>query len=184
MRLAAPLSIAGFLLSGSALCAALHGSSQDYTFDGSVAKLTKIGKALQLYRQESGIKPVGEWESPADAGLPPLMTILTRPGHPWSVSPETFKLPSAAPPHPQRKSDFAQIFLPPGVELDADSPYRDFGRTMRSRGEKLPTMGDFYLGNLPKYKDLYPRQFVLVLRLDGTVEVVEHSGKYGELLNK
>lgn len=140
------------------------------------SRLAQIGRALQVYRQEVGIKPVEEWETPADAGLPPSLLYLSIPGHAWSLPDglATFKLQSLKHPLPKSASDFAHLYLVPGIELKPGDPYETFGALMKKRGEKLPIMADYNFGADEEHQKLLPRRFAIVLRLNGKVEEVEH----------
>lgn len=151
-------------------------TTKGYDPDESKARLAQIGRALQLYRQESGIKPVTEWEVPADAGLPPSLITLAMPGHKWSLAEglETFKLTSLTRHVPNSISDFANLYLMPEIELKPGDPYETFGSLMRSRGEKLPIMADYNFGQDEAHRTLLPRRFAIVLRINGKVEIVEH----------
>lgn len=169
--------VAASLVFGSVMVGAVAQEIRGYDPNEAKSRLAQIGRALQIYRQEAGIKPVEEWTSPADAGLPPSLLYLATRGHDWSL-PEglaTFKLKSLKRHVPNSASDFAHLYLVPGIELKPGDPYEEFPALMKQRGEQLPIMADHNFGSDDEHRKLLPRRFSIVLRINGKVEVVEHT---------
>lgn len=50
------------------------------------AKLERIGRALVAYRQDYPAKPVSQWQTYTDAGLPRGIRRLTTPGKAWTIN--------------------------------------------------------------------------------------------------
>ncbi len=146
---------------------AFRNQNQGYDYESSISKLRRIGQALQLYREEWGVKPVGERENLSDAGLPPYgLYALMQPGKPWSLPKDAFLLDQ---PH----AGFELLHLPVHFmvmfpSFNGDAP----PSLLRERGEQLPIVADISMNSsedlLRQPEDLE----ALVLRLDGSVELV------------
>ena len=140
-----------------------------YDYETSIAKLKKIGQALQIYRAEYGFKPVAERKTYSDAGLPYALDVLAEPGHAWSL-PEgrsTFTLPGAL--YGDSWLNFGHLYWTPA----GNSFLFDLAPNLARRGESLPILADFNPGMRLEGRADAPRmQPAVVLRLDGSVEVV------------
>lgn len=147
----------------------------------SRAKLERIGQALVLYRQDFPAKPVSEWSSYRDAGMPFSLLKLTQPGRVWTIAAEDLK-------------------LEPGLgSVLGTAPYTDFAVLYRfdsGGGEaywrrngtrQIVVMDTLHPGTGPENGLPHGWKRCLVLRWDGTVEEVEFrvSGRGGiaELLD-
>jgi len=144
-----------------------------YDYETSIAKLKKIGQALQIYRAEYGFKPVAERKTYSDAGLPYALHVLARPGHPWSLPDgmRTFHLPDARYGR-DWEINFSHLYWRP----EDYSALWDISANYSRRGENMPVLADFNPGcvtvTLP---DEQPEGVAIVLRLDGSVEVVRYD---------
>jgi hypothetical protein len=146
---------------------AFRNQNQGYDYQASIAKLRRIGQALQLYREEWGVKPVDERETISDTGLPPFgLYALTQPGNPWSLPEEAFLLDQ---PH----VGFEMLHLPVHFMVMFPSFNGDAPRSLlRERGEQLPIVADISM-NSSQDMLRHPEDLeALVLRLDGSVELV------------
>lgn len=145
-----------------------------YSADESRAKLQAIGQALKLYRADYCTKEPDEWVTPADAGLPPFMTILAQPGHSWSLPNGVSTFHLTAPLIPGMGAmDFVHTYPFEAIKSKANELYPGYASLLHSRGEKIPVLLD------PHYDLTIPRNsspaHALVLRLDGTVDEVVHD---------
>ncbi|MGE0000753.1 MAG: hypothetical protein AB7T05_01595 [Fimbriimonadaceae bacterium] len=128
------------------------------------AKLERIGRALVLYRQDYPAKPVGEWRSFYDAGLPPVMPIqLSVPGHEWTVQKADFFYEPHVP-GADFASDFAMVYLNP-THMSADD-------WLASGPRQIILFDPLHPGTDPG-RNVGKTRRTLVLRWDGTVEEVE-----------
>jgi hypothetical protein len=168
---AAIVASLGLLLTSG--LSAFGGAKPDYDPVESRAKLEAIGRALQIYRQEYGVKPVGERRTMADAGMPRDVFVLAQPGHAWSLpdGEATFKLSGVRIPHLGR-SDYFMPYLSGWMRGERGDGYRAL---LSGRGESLIVMYDSHIsvdsGLTP------PARRVLVLRLGGTVEEIVYTDR-------
>lgn len=147
-----------------------------YSESESRQKLEAIGRALQIYRQDYGLKPVAERKTLADAGLPPYLTVLAQPGHSWSLPDgmETFSIS-----HPRYSCD-----------LDRHCPHFivtawgfDVSKLLPVRGEDLVIGGDANFLDPANYYQ--PTWQHMALRLNGTVDIVTFKfADYLDFLSK
>jgi len=140
-----------------------------YDYETSIAKLKKIGQALQIYRAEYGFKPVAERKTYSDAGLPPSFDALAEPGHAWSLPEgmEDLRLPGQRLP-----AEFAISFWSLYWQYETDYPGPSQNDLYRSRGEQLIVLGDCNpVVGTPRGS----RSEIVVLRLDGTVDVLTYD---------
>jgi hypothetical protein len=155
---------------------AFRNQKQGYDYEASIAKLRRIGQALQLYREEWGVKPVAERRTYSDAGLPPFMlNLLTSPYRPE----EGFEIFRVAQPNSFSRSvgtHLYQVYIPPQMPDTAPTPADVFVR----RGESLPVLVDLNMNA----KQEPGRLKAIVLRLDGTVEVVSFVWADAQQLNE
>ncbi|MEW5882712.1 MAG: hypothetical protein AB1725_00620 [Armatimonadota bacterium] len=155
---------------------AFRNQNQGYDYEASIAKLRRIGQALQLYRQEWGVKPVEERRTYSDAGLPPFMlNLLTSPYRPD----EGFEIFRVAQPNGFSRSvgtHLYQVYVPPQIPGTVHIPADVFAR----RGESLPVLVDLNMN--PKQDP--GRLEAIVLRLDGTVEVISFGWTDAQQLNE
>lgn len=133
-------------------------------------KLARIGRALQLYRQEYGSLPVNERVDYIDAGLPFSLSVLgTDPSKNWYVDPTNFQVPNPSVPGLYtfrelyyRREAYGTRLLPP------------MGDVYKRRGEQFPVL---------EATDWIPEEVwqqnadvtLPVLRLDGTVEMIKRN---------
>lgn len=140
-------------------------------------KLEQIGQALLLYREDYPAKPVSQWKTIADAGLPPSPLTLLRPGQPWSINQQDLHY------EPAQTND-------PGLATSFGIPYvfTNFAREgyFQRNGKRQILFYDPYH---PGFKVDGKQRRTVVLRWDGTVEEVEFSvdggpSTIGDLLEK
>lgn len=164
-RAAIVVSLGLLLTSG---LSAFGGTRPDYDPTESRAKLEAIGRALQIYRQEHGVKPVEERLTMADAGMPQDIFVLAQPGHVWSLpdGEATFKLSGVKIPHLGR-SDFMMSYLNGWARGQRGEDYRAL---LPTRGEQLLVMYDSHRSVDSGLNP--PDRRVIVLRLDGSVEEI------------
>lgn len=133
-------------------------------------KLARIGRALQIYRQEFGVLPASQRADYIDAGLPFSLSVLgSDPSKAWYVDPANFSVPNPAVPGPYsfrelyyRKEAYGTRLLPP------------MGEIYKERGESLPVL---------EVTDWVPNEVWLqdtdvtlpVLRLDGSVVMITRN---------
>ncbi len=154
---------------------AFRNQSQGYDYEASISKLRRIGQALQLYREEWGVKPVAERRTYSDAGLPPSFTVLSSSAYsdkPWHLDKSVFRVASPQKPWDKSAMHFSPLYLP---EMAQRVGYADrYAQALQSRGEMLPVLADLNGNSVAEYaanRDLR----AVVLRLNGSVEVVEYS---------
>jgi hypothetical protein len=140
-------------------------NTQEYDPTESIAKLTEIGRALQIYRQEYGVKPVSVRRSFSDAGLPPNIFVLAHAGHKWSLATgyQSFKLSNAV----YLRSLDSSFLLTYRKYEEPDATLNSF---FSSRGERLPILLD--MNPTPRVEHAQGRITAYALRLDGTVELI------------
>lgn len=168
------LLIASFLVVIFAGAMAFKGKKAVYDPAESEAKLRKIGAALQLYRAEFGYKPVAERNNYSDAGLPPSLPWLIQSGHPWSLEWSDFQISDPRNVGFLPKSHFSSQYWDEGRYVR----YGDLSPWFKSRGEQLIVLTD--ANYAPRDTSQQFKQ-LLVLRLNGTVEVVSYDKKGGPL---
>jgi hypothetical protein len=153
--------------------------SDDYDIELAASKLGQIGRALQIYRQEFGYKPVEERRRYWDAGLPPSLTVLAEPGHAWSLKDgiATFKMPRIRYGNPAFIT-FAFTYNQDHADMPELDPF------LVSRGEALPILID---ENVTPRADFFDREssVALALRLNGQVDLITfRPGKELDVLRK
>ncbi len=150
---------------------AFRNQNQGYDYEASISKLRRIGQALQLYREEWGVKPVAERRTYSDAGLPPTIALpAVLEGYAWSY-PGGSELLRVAQPNgvfANMNVHFMQLYGPADREEAEKAAY------YRLRGERLPIVADL---NMNRGSDLAKNRAsrdlkAIVLRLDGSVDVV------------
>lgn len=162
------------LSAGSIMGVALatHQTRPPYDMKESIAKLTQIGKSLQVYRKYHPAKPVAERKTYEDAGLPNRLTALAEPGHPWSLPDglATFHVSNPNEINVKNYVSFSHMYWTPTASLHLP----DMSAYYVSRGEKMPVLAD---DNPNSLVDMGPGrvQTALVLRLNGDVEVIHYS---------
>jgi|GEM_PF-4690623 len=136
------------------------------------AKLAKLANSIKLYRQEIGYGPIETWVTPADAGLPPNMMVLARPGHAWSLEGgmADLKLSTCWP----NTMFMTQMYPLPTLPLDSNAYWPLFMETLKRRGDKTPLFVDGWYGSQDKFKGLAAnrQQAFLVIRLNGDLDEV------------
>ncbi len=151
---------------------AFRNQNQGYDYEASISKLRRIGQALQLYREEWGVKPVAERTHASDAGLPPNIEVLSsNPNAPWYVPRETFRVASPNEFSARSEIHFQQTYW--GTELEKQlGPMAEF---LTARGERLPILVDINSASAAEFVGTRKDGInYVVLRLDGSVEVVRH----------
>ncbi|MGE0000529.1 MAG: hypothetical protein AB7F50_07560 [Fimbriimonadaceae bacterium] len=162
------LGVTGFMLERPH--SAGREDKQERTYDPAVsrAKLARIHQALCLYRQEYGVKAVSDWKSISAAGIPPHPLVLALEGHPWSLPVETFQIEGSEHLSPAGKPPlFGTNFLDRTI---VGQKRTETLLKYLPRGEDL-----IYLWDSSYSPEAQLRQDswnVLVLRLNGTIEVV------------
>ena len=166
------LATGGVLAWMNARSAAPAARQDPYDYETSIAKLKKIGQALQIYRAEYGFKPVAERKTYSDAGLPPSILVLAKAGRIWSL-PEgiaTFTLPDAR--YDQGNPiSFSSLYWGP----EGNSEMFDLSAAYAERGERMPILADFHPAMVAgRGAEVVP---AILLRLDGTVEITQYNRK-------
>jgi hypothetical protein len=172
-----PSKLWSALVATTAVCAAMPvlvamkpQGRAEYDYALSRQKLETIGRALQLYRQEYGIKPVEDRRDFSDAGLPFYLIQLAHPNRSHPIPKDTFLMPYDV--GKNYASSFVQLYRVPGQpEFDVRSPL------FAERGEKLAIFVDLNMNGEAEVTGKAPSK-ALVLRLDGTVDLVEVN-KFG-----
>jgi hypothetical protein len=138
--------------------------------------LEAIGRALQIYRQECDVKPPELRKTYADAGIPPTIGALVKPGHKWTLQ-ETSLFIDPRSLEDLHKGTFSlgydYSFLP--FDYLSKSLKGRAGEALAARGEALPIIVDYCM---------YPTSgrpegplHVWILRLDGRVEQADVDPK-------
>jgi hypothetical protein len=172
--LGAALGLAGLVSAGPRAPERPGSQERAYDADASRAKLERIHRALSLYRQEHGVKPVAEWRTMADAGLPPHPFVLAfEQGRPWSLPMDTFEVEGSdqAVTGKRPPTFFCYFLARPISKASADRHER-----FLHRGEELIYLVDDHLTPWKQQVGGDRRFDVLALRLNGTVEVVTMDG--------
>ena len=143
---------------------AMTRSQPEYDYALSRHKLETIGRALQLYRQEYGIKPISERRDYSDAGLPFHLRQLAHPNRTHPIPVDSFFLPWDQ--AEGMASSFIQLYRPTG-----EPGAQQYAHLFASRGEKLPIFADLHMNGEAELTGKVPSK-ALILRLDGTVELV------------
>ncbi|MEW5882713.1 MAG: hypothetical protein AB1725_00625 [Armatimonadota bacterium] len=154
---------------------AFRNQNQGYDYEASIAKLRRIGQALQLYRQEWGVKPMEERRTYSDAGLPPSLAVLYSPAYgskPWHIEKGYFKVAAPQKPFDKAAMHFVPLFLT--EEFQRRGYPERYVEALRGRGEMLPVFADLNANSVAEYAGNRNLRAV-VLRLNGAVEVVEYS---------
>lgn len=162
------IGVAGFMTPKPGTASA--GRSQERTYDAAVsrANLQRIHQALMLYRQEYGVKPVAEWRTIADAGVPPHPFVLAQEGFAWTIPFETFQIEGSDHHSPGGKPHvFGSYFLDRTM---VDDRYAAKLERYLHRGESLIYLWDSHYS--PEKELRNDSWNTLVLRLNGTIEVV------------
>lgn len=160
----------------------LAGQANAYDYDTARVKLLQIGRALQLYRAEQTVKPVAERKTFKDCGLPDSLTRLCRPGHSWSLPSDrsTFRVPT--PLFRGQDTNFNKMYWDAPAIIDRFGSMSHF---YALRGERLPILADFNMNSADDFRNDGTPIKALILRLDGTVDLVTfRSGHDLELLEK
>lgn len=167
------LLVVGFALT---VVLVLTSGPAEYDYAISKHKLEVIGKAIQLYRSELPTVPLSKVKTIYDVGLPPLAAILAKPGHRWSLIEGISGLQLS-----KREKflhgnvlSFNQLYWTPAVEKKFGLP--NIVERLHTRGERLPILADMNAGQFESY-GLRPKVPIVVLRLNGIVEVVEVDGR-------
>jgi len=174
------LATGGVLAWMNARSAAPAAGQDPYDYETSIAKLKKVGQALQIYRAEYGFKPVAERKTYSDAGLPPSMSVLAWAGHSWSLPGglDEFRVPNPSDAMPGPGSHFTEMYWKPSESLGDMTPY------FASRGEDLPIMMDV---NMNRARDLMDRSRQLpavILRLSGKVDRITFDNRRKDVHTK
>jgi hypothetical protein len=149
------------------------GVAAQYDPAESASKLRRIGHALRLYREEFVPVPVAQRRSPEDASIP-WPNVLAQPGHPWSLDPSDLKLSSVG--H-ESTTSFSSFVFP------LWNPELDLNKLLPETGERQVYAVDFRF--FPESRRDEPVWQALVLRVDGTVEVLEYPRfQYVELARR
>ncbi|MEW5882710.1 MAG: hypothetical protein AB1725_00610 [Armatimonadota bacterium] len=151
---------------------AFRNQNQGYDYEASFAKLRRIGQALQLYRQEWGVKPVEERMHASDAGLPPKLTVLSAdPNAPWYVPRDTFTVESPNEFSARFETHFQQSYW----DAEWEKRLGSMAEFLTARGERLPILVDINGSTAADFVAM-PEGGInyVILRLDGSVEVVRH----------
>lgn len=132
-------------------------------FERESKPMREIEKALQVYRQNHGLKPVDRRSDLKDAGMPMafLDQVLPVPKATWVLN------TGVSGPRAERYMFiYMQLFQMPPAELK---------RLLRSRGEDLPILLDLQSSwNAGRaIKGEPERESVLILRLGGKVDLVK-----------
>ena len=139
-------------------------------------KLEQIGQPLLLYREEFPAKPVSEWKSASDAGLPPSPLTLLRPGRPWSLNEQDLHYEPARTVDPGLATSFSVPYM---INIFVQKGY------LQRNGKRQILLYDPYH---PGFKVDGQQRRTVVLRWDGTVEevefTVEDSVGIGNLLDR
>jgi hypothetical protein len=151
-----------------------------YSSAESRAKLVAIGRALQGYRLEHGVKPVAERRSFQDAGLPENPLVMAAPGAPWGLSGGVSAFRISAPRYViDTRPNVAHFTFP---YLDTED--RFISGLYATRGELfIVAIDDNYTAKAGRRE----RPFIeaLVLRLNGDVDLVRYRpGDMQDLLSK
>lgn len=162
------VGIAGFMIVRPGATSGSRLQERAYNADVSRANLQRIHQALTIYRQESGVKPVSEWRTISDAGVPPHPLVLAMEGHPWTIPIETLQITGSDHHSPGGKPPvYGSYFLDRSI---AGDKYTKRLEKYLHRGEDLIYLWDSHYS--PE-KDLRGDSWnTLVLRLEGTIEVV------------
>lgn len=163
---------------GLAIVAALAGwlarQERPYDVESVRSKFEKIGRALALYREESGTRPVEQWTRWSDAGLPPeMLWLATVRDRAWSIPEGSTVFEVENPTFPiKNKLTFHYPFNKRA--FPDDNAVVD--RILCERGLATPVLIDF---NVSRRSDLTDTTKVmlkaLVLRLDGRIELIEYD---------
>jgi hypothetical protein len=154
---------------------AFRNQKQGYDYEASIAKLRRIGQALQLYREEWGVKPVAERRTYSDAGLPPSLAVLYSPAYsskPWHIEKDYFKVAAPQKPFDKSAMHFVPLYLT--EEFQRRGYSERYVEALRGRGEMLPVFADLNANSVAEYAGDRNLRAV-VLRLNGAVEVVGYS---------
>lgn len=156
-----------------------RGRAGEYDWVTSRANLAAIGKNLQVFRRQQGVKPVADRKEVRDAGLPPLLfQALSQPGKPWSTARIHFLSAVAR----DIKGELRMLRDPAGIShmtqlYESDRPAEAVWRTA---GEKAPVLADLNMLSNPASDSGH----VLVLLLDGTVQKRSYAkGKVGAVVS-
>jgi hypothetical protein len=136
----------------------------EYDYATSRAKLERIGQALQLYRQEHGVKAVELRQNFSDAGLPFHLRQLAHPNRTHPIPLDNFFLPWDQ--AEGMASSFIQLYRPTG-----EPGAQQYAHLFAARGEKLPILADLHMNGEAELTGKAPGK-ALILRLDGTVDLV------------
>lgn len=149
--------------------------SDTYDIELASSKLRQIGQALQVYRQEYGVKPVDERRRYWDAGLPPSMLVLAEPGHAWSLPDgiSTFRMPKIRYGNPAFMT-FAFTYNMQHANIPEVDSF------LASRGEAVPILID---ENVTPRAQFFAGEtsIALALRLNGQVDII--SFKSGDSMD-
>lgn len=154
----------------------------EYDYATAKAKLLQIGRALQLYRAEQTVKPVAERRTFRDCGLPATLVDLCRSGHEWSLPADKSTFKVATPLFKTAVINFHQMYWESDYVVQRVGAMTQFYAV---RGERLPVLADFNMNSPDDYRDPENPIKALILRLDGTVDLVAYrAGHRLELLTK
>jgi hypothetical protein len=161
-------------------------SQQGYDYELSMAKLRRIGQALQIYRAHFGFLPPEQRQDFSDAGLPWLLkAALCEPGKPWTVEgrESAFELPLSRLDPSRGKGQFMQVYKSAGMRGEAETAY-----LYRERGERLPVLADIEMNDTGTWiRAALQDETVeaIVLRLDGSVERIRYyPGRLWDILKR
>ena len=148
----------------------------DYSESESKSKLERIGRALMLYRQEYCVAEESSWETPSDAGLPPVLTVLAEKGHNWSLPDgmASFRLEGRRMSRLEGDAiDFLHLYTLPGIKGAEGTWIEKIPAYLSKRGVNFPVLSDPHLAMDPKFDH---KEFAetLILRANGRVEKVSY----------
>lgn len=142
-----------------------------YSLEESRSKLVSLGQSLQAYRALHGTKPVTQRQTLADAGLPTNPYDLIEPGNPWSLEGGMSALRISHPRWDWEQDHNSSHFTYPVYGNKNGLP-----SLLQEKGEKLVFAYDNNTDPMEMWGKTGTHRY-LVLRIDGTVELVESSSE-------
>jgi len=169
------LLLACFVTSATALgVSAWRSQGGEYDYDTAAEKLRRIGQALQLYREEYGVKPVVERKTPYDAGLPPNLKVLARvQGKRWSIPEGMSVFQSDQPNFLMQQIDNGYLHCVEYPHHPGSTHLPD--NYWQIRGDRAPVLADINMNDADAFNNNPTSLRALILRLDGTVELVMYN---------
>jgi hypothetical protein len=176
MNVSLVLQRSSLVLCGAGLLAGLTAIRPQSTWPNApyddaeaLARLQRVSRSLQLYRAEYGHKPVEDWRTPWDAGLPPSPVTLVTPGHAWTLPNGWRDLQ----PRDMGMEHFCNMIgLWPDPEdlakMKRHANWQDWETQLARFGTRLPIVADEQFGTQPN-RSQPPMRDIRFVRWDGTI---------------